>query len=131
MSCCSLNVTDGVFGLSIMQSVLGQTAKRGEWVGLTLALKVTGGLVYATTPQTYNVAGLSVVVDPPVGGLVMVAVSGRTFALPWRPTIPRRDQPARGALCEHRLHGVPRGLTPVRFNVSAERRHPMVRSGAR
>ena len=30
MSCCSLNVTDDVFGLSIMQSVVGQTAKRGE-----------------------------------------------------------------------------------------------------
>ena len=88
MSCCSLNVTDDVFGLSIIQSIVGQTAKRGEWVGLTLALKVGGGLVYATTPQTYNVAGLSVVVDPPVGGLVKVAVSGRTFALPWRSTFP-------------------------------------------
>jgi hypothetical protein len=88
MSCCNLNVTNDVFGLPIIQSIVGQPAKRGEWVGLTLALKVGGGFVYATTPQTYNVAGLSAVVDPPVGGLVTVAVSGRTFALPWRPSIP-------------------------------------------
>lgn len=93
MPCNTLTLVDDTFGPPIEETAAGATTVRGEWKGLTLAVRSGSGgqFSYATSPQTYDVAGVSVIVNPPVpSGNVLVTIPsiGASVSLPWRSQFP-------------------------------------------